>query len=87
MKTTLEIADATLQKAKIRAAQEGITLKELFNQALEEKLQAEKRSGRNTAPAWMKLAGAFGKTSADRAETRRIQKAIDEEFERIDPED
>ena len=87
MKTTLEIADATLQKAKIRAAQEGITLKELFNQALEEKLINAKRSGRKTTPEWLKLAGVFGKTRADRAETRRIQKAIDAEFERIDPED
>jgi hypothetical protein len=87
MKTTLEIADATLQKAKIRAAQEGITLKELFNQALEEKLDATKPAARNTVPAWLKLAGAFGKNRADRAETRRIQKTIDAEFERIDPED
>ena len=87
MKTTLEIANATLQKAKVRAAQEGITLKELFNQALEEKLRAPKRGNNKTAPEWLKLAGAFGKTNADRAETRRIQKGIDAEFERIDPED
>jgi hypothetical protein len=83
MKTTLEIADATLHKAKIRAAQDGITLKDLFNQALEEKLRAPKASSRNSPPPWLKLAGAFGKTRADRAATRRIQKAIDGEFERI----
>lgn len=87
MKTTLEIADATLRKAKIRAAQEGITLKELFNRALEEKLRPAKSSIDKQTPAWSKLAGAFGKTAADRAETRRIQKAIDAEFERIDAED
>lgn len=87
MKTTLEIADATLHKAKIRAAQDGITLKELFNQALEEKLRATKPANRNSPPPWLKLAGAFGKTPADRAETRRIQKTIDAEFERIDPQE
>lgn len=87
MKTTLEIADMTLQQAKIRAAQEGITLKELFNAALEEKLQRPKSTGNKGEPAWLKLEGAFGKTAADRAETRRIQEAIDAEFERIDPED
>jgi hypothetical protein len=87
MKTTLEIGDATLQKAKIRAAQEGITLKELFNQALEEKLRRTETRRRKAPPAWLKLAGAFSKSRADRAETRRIQKVIDAEFERIDPED
>jgi hypothetical protein len=86
VKTTLEIADATLRKARISAAQQGITLKELFNQALEEKLDRPKSNGNKTKPAWLKLEGAFGKTSADRAETRRIQQAIDAEFERIDPE-
>jgi hypothetical protein len=35
----------------------------------------------------MKGFGAFGKTPEDRAETDRIQKLIDEEFERIEPED
>ena len=87
MKTTLEIADPTLQKAKITAAERGITLKELFTQALEEKLRRPKTAGRKTEPAWLKLEGAFGKTAAARAETRRIQKEIDTEFEPIDLED
>jgi hypothetical protein len=34
----------------------------------------------------MKLHGAFAKTRAMRAETRRIQRVIDGEFEQIDPE-
>ena len=77
MKTPLEIADATLQKTKIAAAQQGITLKELFNQALQEELQRPVSSRAKGKPAWLKLEGAFGKTRADRAETRRIQEAID----------
>jgi hypothetical protein len=87
MKTTLEIEDATLQKAKIRAAQQGITLRELFNQALEEKLQRSIARDQRAKPAWLKLEGAFSNSRSERAETRRIQKVIDAEFERLDPED
>ena len=87
MKTTLEISDQTLRQAKIVAAQNGMTLRELFNQALEEKLQKPLRAGGQSKPNWLKLAGAFGKTAADRAETRRIQETIDSEFERVEPED
>lgn len=87
MKTTLEIADATWREAKIAAAEQGITLKELFNQALEERLRRLKTASIKARPAWLKLEGAFGRSTADRAETRRIQKEIDAEFERIDPED
>ena len=46
-----------------------------------------KLTGRNAKPGWLKLEGAFGETPDDRTETRRIQAAIDAEFERIDPED
>ena len=31
--------------------------------------------------------GAFGSTASDRAETRRIQRRIDAEFEILEPED
>jgi len=34
----------------------------------------------------MKLFGAFGKTAAQRAENRRIEKVIEEAFETVDPE-
>ena len=47
-----------------------------------------KTAGTSAAPpAWMELAGAFGKTASDRAETRRIQLRIDEEFEILEPQD
>jgi hypothetical protein len=84
MKTTLEIRDATFRRAKTVAAAQGITLKELFNEALEEKLSRTEIK-RKTTPEWMKLAGQF-KTPSQRAETRRIQKLIEEEFETIDSE-
>ena len=87
MKTTLEIPDSTLRRAKTLAAAKALTLKQLFTEALEDKLRQSTRTAKIAGPLWMKLAGAFGKTSADRAETQRIQKLIDEEFERIEAED
>ena len=85
MKTTIEIPGSTLRRAKSVAVSRGISLKQLFTEALEDKL---KTAGAPSAPpAWMKLAGAFGQTVADRAETRRIQQRIDEEFEVLEPGD
>jgi len=87
VKTTIEIPDATFRRAKSAAGAQGITLKQLFTQAIEERLRHKPRAGQSAQPAWMKLAGSFGKTSAARAETRRIQQHIDDEFETIDSED
>ncbi len=85
MKTTIEIPGTTLRRAKSLAVSRGISLKQLFTEAVEDKL---KTAG---APAserpWMKLAGAFGKTASDRAETRRIQQRIAGEFEIVEPQD
>lgn len=36
---------------------------------------------------WMKLFGAFAKSEQMRNDTRRIQKLIDKEFEKINPEE
>ena len=85
MKTTLELPGATLRRAKNIAASRGITLNLLLEEALEEKLRRPKAPPKeNGHPRWLKFEGAFGKTAADRAETSRIQRVIDEEFERID---
>lgn len=83
MKTTLDIPDDLFRKAKITAAEEGRSLRELVAEALREKL-----SGKTTVvaqPPWMKFFGAFGNSEDDRADGRRIQAAIDEEFGKIDP--
>lgn len=85
MKTTIEIPGTTLRRAKTAAVARGISLKQLFAEALEEKLKAA--ANPNSSPLWMDLAGAFGKTASDRAETRRIQQRIDAEFEVLEPED
>ncbi len=87
MKTTIEIPAATFRRAKTVAAAKGITLKQLVNAAIEEKLRDGVKRSKAEEPAWMKLFGAFAKSDKMRRETRRIQRLIDREFERINPED
>ena len=86
VKTTLEIPDATFRKAKSEAATKGISFREFVTEALREKLR-RKAAPSTHEPEWMRLAGAFAKTKAQRQETRRIQETIDREFDQIDPEE
>ncbi len=81
MKTTLEIPEAVMRRAKARAAATGQTLTRLVTEALNERLAKE--TMRPERP-WMRFAGAFKR---HRAESRRILKRISEEFEAIEPED
>jgi hypothetical protein len=80
MKTTLEIPDALFRQAKSAAAQQGIPLRALVSEALAEKLRGR---GSSDKP-WMR---AFGKLRGLRKETARIGRIVEEEFERIEPED
>ena len=81
MKTTLEIPDPTFRKAKARAAQLGMPLREYVTQAVDEKLKMRE----NPSPRpWMKFAGALADI---RHEARRIAQVVEEEFEKIEPED
>ncbi|MBM3882778.1 MAG: hypothetical protein FJ387_24155 [Verrucomicrobia bacterium] len=84
MRTTIDLPNSTFEQAKCLAESQGVSGEQLFTNAIEEKLRTGR--GPDAMAAWMKLAGAFGKTAADRAETRRIQQAMDQEFERIEPE-
>ena len=80
MKTTLEIPDPLFRKAKAAAASRGQTLKQLVNEALRDKLAKPVAEGE---PGWMKF---FGSMKGHSEVLRRIDAAIEEEFERIDPE-
>jgi hypothetical protein len=82
MKTTVELPDELFRRAKATAAARGLSLKQYFSQALEERLRSE--GLRVAEPAWKKLAGQLAPL---RKETRRIQERIDEEFGHIDEED
>ena len=80
MKTTLEIPDALFRQAKAAAALKGIPLRELVTDALAEKLRASEF----TEKPWMECVGQL---RGLRHETARINKIIEEEFRRIEPED
>jgi hypothetical protein len=84
MKTTIEIPDLLFRKAKSRAAERGLSLKELVTEALQEKLAARTGRASPAEPAWME---GFGRLRRLRKETERIQARIDEVFEIVEPED
>ena len=96
MKTTVEIPDAIFRRAKSRAAQEGISLRQFVVEVLTARLQgaSTKNAGKDALPAsgytgatnygndsrpWMKH---FGKLKHLRKETSRINKIIEDAFER-----
>ncbi|MBL8236840.1 MAG: hypothetical protein JNM66_05445 [Bryobacterales bacterium] len=80
MKTTLEIPDRTFRRAKATASALGIPLREYVTRAVEDKLTKSQRAEK----PWLECAGELAHLHR---ETIRIQKRIDEEFGRIEPED
>ena len=84
MKTTLELPDPLFRKAKATAAARGQSLKDFVTDALREKLTPTAKGSGTPQPEWMH---GFGKLRRLRRETARVQSAIDEEFEVIEPED
>jgi len=80
MKTTLEISDAVFRRAKVAAAEKGIPLRALVEEALVDKL----RPAASSEKPWMKHVGNLRHL---RKETARINQIIEEEFEQIEPED
>ncbi len=85
MKTTIELSETLFRRAKSMAAHEGVTLKQLLTEALESRLDV-RRSGRNgkNVPRWMH---AYGALRHLRHERKTIERAIESEFEKIEPED
>jgi len=65
MRTTIDLPDEIVKKAKIKAIESGMTLKELFLHALEKELDSTTPS--STSP-WKSLKG-MGSTSNLRADT------------------
>ena len=86
MKTTIDLPDAMFRQAKALAAARGVTLRQIFTEALEERLRRHtpwQRTG-NADPPWM---AGFGALSDLSDENRRILDVIEDEFERLSPED
>lgn len=86
MKTTVEIPDRLFREAKAAAAKDGLSLKTFLTQALTQKL-AGPAEGKSKGPSTPGHMNGFGTMRRRHTETKRIQKRIDGEFSRIDPED
>lgn len=80
MKTTLEIPDTIFRRAKSKAAEQGIPLRQFVSEAVEVRLKTAPAAGQKL---WMKH---MGKLKDLRKETTRITKVIEEAFEEVDRE-
>ena len=80
MKTTLEIPDTIFRRAKSKAAEQGIPLRQFVTEAVEDKLKVVPSPGQKP---WMKH---MGKLKDLRKETQRVDQAIEEAFEEVDRE-
>ncbi len=82
MKTTLEIPDAIFRRAKAKAAEQNVPLRQFVTEAVAEKLSPKQPADRQKTIK--KLAGGLRHL---RHETARINQLMDEEFEKIEPEE
>jgi hypothetical protein len=80
MKTTLEIPDPIFRRAKSVAAERGIPLREFVTEAVKDKLASEAKASEKP---WVKH---MGKLKHLRKENARINRLIEEDSEKIDPE-
>jgi hypothetical protein len=83
LKTTVEIPDGLFREAKAAAAQKGISLKQLFTEALREQLR-RRTAGEAPDKPWMQ---AFGGLRQLHKENKRLERIIATEFEGIDEEE
>ncbi|MBX7186694.1 MAG: hypothetical protein K1Y01_16250 [Vicinamibacteria bacterium] len=81
MKTTIELPDTLFRSAKAHAAQEGLSLRIFFERAVSAELSRKREAV--TAPGWKR---SFGKLKDIKATTRELQRVVDREFSRIEPE-
>lgn len=80
MKTTLEIPDPIFRRAKSKAAERGISLRQFVTEAVEDKLKTSTSPNRKP---WIKH---LGKLKHLRKETQRINRLIEQDTEKIDSE-
>jgi hypothetical protein len=81
MKTTVEIPDTLYRQIKARAALKGQTIKDFLVEAVRAKLASDKSKPKGKT-GWE---AAFG--AADPKEVAEVQRIIDEELSKIDPDD
>jgi hypothetical protein len=80
VKATLEIPDTVFRRAKSVAAQRGIPLREFVTEAVKDKLASNAKASQKP---WVKH---MGKLKHLRKETARINRIIEQDSEKIDPE-
>lgn len=80
MKTTLEMPDALFRRLKAHAAEQGSSIKRVVNDAVARALSGGASSA--SAPGWRSVFGTI-----PRGRIKRINRAIEEAFERVDPAD
>ena len=84
MKTTFELPDTMFRQAKALAAACGISLSQLFTEALKERLRRYNvETSDDPGSPWM---AGFGVLSDLSDENCRVLGLIEEEFERLDSE-
>jgi hypothetical protein len=81
MKTTVEIPDSLYRQIKARAALQGQTIKDFLVDAVRAKLASDKAPSKGKT-GWR---AAFG--AADPKDVAEVQRIIDEEFSKINPDD
>ena len=83
MKTTVELPDATFRRAKVLASSRGMTFKQFFTEAVEERLRHDNREAadREMEPPWM---AGFGILADLSHENLRIKRMIEDEFEKLE---
>ena len=92
MKTTIELPDITFRRAKAFAAVHGITLRQFITDAVEQQLRRRTvaarvgpdLTGATAEPPWM---AGFGGLSDLGDEHRLVLNTIEDEFERLAPDD
>jgi hypothetical protein len=78
VKTTLEMPDFLFRRAKSVAAERGIPLRQFVTEAVQEKLKTTSQE-----KPWMKH---LGKLKHLHKERTRVEKRVEEAFEKIDRE-
>ena len=81
MRTTIEIPDALFRRSKAAAALRGESLKDLVAAALRAYLSSHGGDA-PSQPGWRSVFG-----QARREDVDSVESIIEDEFERIDPED
>ena len=81
MKTTLEIPDPIFRRAKAKAAERQIPLRQFITEAVVEKLESKPAESRSERMKWA------GQLRHLRKETAHINAIIEQEFEKIEFED